>query len=101
MNLKKNKETDQLFESILSLKNKEEYYRFFGDLCTISEMKSISQRLKVAQMLCEGSTYLDITEETNRSSAVISRIKSCLYYGSGGYQLVIDRLRALKEGNQK
>lgn len=37
------KELDQLFLSILSLKDLEECYRFFDDLCTINEIQSLAQ----------------------------------------------------------
>ena len=44
---------DALFEAILSLKNKEECYLFFEDVCTINELLSLSQRFEVAKMLRE------------------------------------------------
>ena len=42
---------DQLFEAILCLKDKEECYTFFEDVCTINELLSLSQRFEVAKML--------------------------------------------------
>ena len=57
---------DHLFDAILSLKNKEECYIFFEDVCTINELLSLSQRYEVARMLREHRTYLDIAEK-NRS----------------------------------
>ena len=42
---------DQLFEAILALRTMEECYRFFEDICTINEIKSLAQRLEVAKML--------------------------------------------------
>ena len=44
---------DQLFEAILCLKNKEEWYTFLEDVCTINELLSLSQRFEVAKMLRE------------------------------------------------
>ena len=41
-------EVDHLFEAILCLKNKEECYTFFEDVCTINELLSLSQRFEVA-----------------------------------------------------
>ena len=38
---------DHLFDAILSLQNKEECYTFFEDICTINELLSLSQRLKL------------------------------------------------------
>lgn len=90
----KGKELDQLFQAILSLKTIEECYIFFDDLCTVNEMKSMSQRLEVARMLREGYTYNQIEEETGASTATISRVKRCLNYGNDGYQLALDRVRS-------
>ena len=44
---------DDLFDAILSLKNREECYRFFEDVCTVNELLSLSQRFEVARMLME------------------------------------------------
>ena len=52
----KNKQTDLLMKAILTLKSEEDAYRFFEDLCTIPEIKSISQRLEVALLLCNKET---------------------------------------------
>ena len=66
-------EVDHLFEAILCLKNKEECYTFFEDVCTINELLSLSQRFEVAKMLTDKRTYLDISEKTGASTATISR----------------------------
>jgi TrpR-related protein YerC/YecD len=86
------RELDQLFKAILSLKDLEECYRFFDDLCTVNEIQSLSQRLEVARMLREGNTYHKIETETGASTATISRVKRCLNYGNDAYALVLDRL---------
>ena len=83
---------DQLCEAVLVLENVEECYQFFEDICTISELKALSQRLEVARMLGDGHTYDDIVERTGASTATISRVKRCLNYGADGYKIVIDRL---------
>ncbi|SDK36855.1 YerC/YecD family TrpR-related protein [Sediminibacillus albus] len=83
---------DRLFEAILSLKDKEECYRFFDDIATISEIQALAQRLLVAQMLREGYTYGVIVEESNASTTTISRVKRCLNYGNDAYSMVLDRL---------
>lgn len=83
---------DQLCKSVLCLKNIEECYQFFEDICTISELKALSQRLEVARMLGDGHTYDDIVERTGASTATISRVKRCLNYGADGYKIVLERL---------
>lgn len=88
----KSKETDFLFEAILKLKNEEECYQFFEDLCTVNELKAMSQRLVVAKMLSEGRVYSDIVDATGASTATISRVKRSLEYGYDSYTMVFDRL---------
>lgn len=89
----RNRETDRLMDGILSLKNREEAYRFFEDLCTINEMESLSQRFEVAGMLREEQTYHDIAEKTGASTATISRVNRALNYGDDGYDMVLRRLK--------
>lgn len=83
---------EELYEAILTLKTVEECYRFFEDICTIKELQSISQRLKVARMLRENMTYNQIEDLTGVSTATISRISKFLHHGPGGYNLVLDRV---------
>ncbi|MGH4118355.1 YerC/YecD family TrpR-related protein [Clostridium sp.] len=90
------KNMDFLFEGVLSLKSKEECYRFFEDICTINEIKAFEQRLQVAKMLADKKTYLDIASTTGASTATISRINRSLNYGSDGYKLILGRLEKNK-----
>lgn len=83
---------DKLFEAILVLKDPDECYQFFEDLCTVAELKSLAQRLEVAKMIVENRTYGDISQYTGASTATISRVKRALNYGADGYKLVLDRL---------
>ncbi len=87
--------TDQLFQAILSLETLDECYQFFEDVCTVSELKAITQRLEVAKMLKEGRTYDQVIAQTRASTATISRVKRCLNYGADGYHLVLERLAAM------
>lgn len=82
---------DQLFDAVLSLKNREECYLFFEDVCTVNELLSISSRYEVARMLRDGCTYLEIAEKTGASTATISRVNRSLMYGKDGYSLVLER----------
>jgi TrpR-related protein YerC/YecD len=95
----KGKELDQLFQAILSLETIEECYMFFDDICTINEIKSMAQRLEVARRLQAKRKYSEIEEETGASTATISRVKRCLEYGQGGYNLVLGRI--LKSEDQQ
>ena len=82
---------DFLFRSILQLKTVDECYDFFEDLCTVKELESMSQRLKAAKMLLENKTYSEIIDETEISSATLSRVSKCVRYGEGGYKNVIEK----------
>jgi TrpR-related protein YerC/YecD len=85
--------TDQLFQAILGLKSLDECYMFFEDIATIGELKALSQRLEVARMIDAGKTYEEIVAVTGASTATISRVKKCLYFGADGYRLVLERGR--------
>ena len=89
--------TDFLFEAILTLDSVEECYQFFGDICTINELQSLSQRFEVAHMLLEGRTYLDITEKTGASTATISRVNRSLNFGNDAYDMAFERMKAAKK----
>ncbi|WP_078550244.1 YerC/YecD family TrpR-related protein [Litchfieldia alkalitelluris] len=91
------KELDQLFNAVLSLKDLEECYRFFDDLCTVNEIQSLAQRLEVARMLQEGNTYHKIETQTGASTATISRVKRCLNYGNDAYKMALDRVKENQE----
>ena len=89
----RSEQLDQLFEAILSLQTKEELYQFFDDVATMNEVQALSQRFQVAKMLNEGKTYNEIEQETNASTATISRVRRCINYGSGGYELAIEKMK--------
>ena len=86
----KNEQTDMLVKAVISLHDEEDAYRFFEDLCTIPEIRSISQRLAVAVLLKKKETYQKIVEETGASTATISRVNRALTYGADGYNRVLD-----------
>ena len=92
-----NESTKAFFESVLLLKDVDECARFFEDICTIKELQSISQRLEVVKLLAQEKTYNEIETETGASTATISRINRCLYYGADGYKLVLKRLGYMDE----
>ncbi|MBP0980689.1 MAG: TrpR-like protein, YerC/YecD [Oscillospiraceae bacterium] len=81
-----------LFEAVLRLQSMEECYNFFDDLCTVQELKAISQRIQVAAMLSAGKVYSDIVAQTGASTATISRVNRSLNYGSDGYKVIFERL---------
>jgi TrpR-related protein YerC/YecD len=88
----KDPQTDALFDAILSLQSREECYQLFEDLCTVSEIKSLAQRLQIAKLLNQGRTYSEIFEITGVSTATISRVNRSLEYGADGYRTVLSRM---------
>jgi len=89
---------DDLYKAILCLETVDECRLFFKDLCTIPELKALSQRFQVAKLLVDHRVYSDIVSETGASTATISRVNRSLSYdGSGGYNIVFDRLKDEKD----
>lgn len=92
----KDDHTDFLFDAILQLKDREECYRFFEDLCTVSEIKSLAQRIAVAKLLYEKKVYTDIVAKTGASTATISRVNRSLAYGCDAYDMIFKRMEEEK-----
>jgi len=88
----RNSSVEFLFRAVLSLESMEECFDFFEDLCTVQELKAISQRIVVAKMLSEKRVYSDIVKETGASTATISRVNRSLIYGNDSFQKVFTRL---------
>ena len=84
---------DRLFQSFLNLRDIDECYAYFEDICTIKEIQDMAQRLDAAILLSKGYSYQKITEKASISTATIGRVSKCLNYGSGGYRTAIDRLK--------
>ena len=91
---------DFLFDAILALENREECYRFFEDLCTVPELKAMSQRIAVAKMLSKRQVYSEIVAQTDASTATISRVNRSLQFGCNGYEKLFERVAARKKDAQ-
>ena len=83
------------------LKDTDECYDFFSDLCTVSELKAMEQRFELAKLLNDGLIYNDILEKTGASSATISRVNRSLNYGMGAYRIIFDRMKQDEEKKQE
>ena len=92
---------DLLYECMLKLESVEECRNFLQDLCTVSELCAMEQRIEVAMYLYKGMIYNDILEKTGASSATISRVNRCLRYGEEGYQAVLPRVVDVFEASEK
>ena len=88
----KNENTDFLFSAILKLKDMDECYAFFEDLCTVLEIKAMSQRIAVAKMLLQKKVYSEIVSKTGASTATVSRVNRSLQYGCDAYEKLLRRM---------
>ncbi len=84
--------TDDLFVAILSLETVKEAEAFFRDLCTIDEIKSMSERWEIAKLVYRGLPYRKISDKLNVSTTTVSRVALWLNNGEGGYKAVLDKL---------
>lgn len=89
--------SDLLYQALLEVQDLEECRRFLQDLCTVSELKAMEQRMEVAMLLDQGLIYSDILERTGASSATISRVNRCLHYGADGSRAILPRLKEQRD----
>lgn len=82
-----------LCEALLTLKTVPECQRFLEDLCTPAELEALVDRWSVVGYLQAGLPYRHIHELTGVSVTTIGRVARFLTQGSGGYQLVLKRLK--------
>jgi len=86
-------DTNDLLDAIVRLRDRDEAASFLRDLCTLGELRDMSQRWAVARLLEQGLHYAEISRRTGASTATITRIASWLHHGEGGYRSMLDRLR--------
>ena len=86
------RDLERLFEGILQLKTASECRKFFRDLCTLSELRDMAERFAAAKKISAGEPYRKISKELGTSTATVSRIALWLNNGTGGYNLVLNRL---------
>ena len=88
----KTKKMKELFEAVILLQTPEECKNFFRDLCTLSELESMSERFEVMKLINESIPYRQIAKQTGSSTATITRVAQWLHHGTGGYRLMLERL---------
>ncbi|MBP3706655.1 MAG: TrpR-related protein YerC/YecD [Clostridia bacterium] len=79
---------EELFELIISIDSVEDCKELFNDMCTFKEIEQMAQRVKSAKLLLEGKTYNQVIEQTDISSATLSRVSRCVQYGRGYSKLL-------------
>lgn len=79
----KKQRLQELFELIVSLDNVADCEALFADMCTVKEVENMAERCYAAKLLMEGSTYAQVMEKADISSATLSRVSRCVQYGEG------------------
>ncbi|MDD6275700.1 MAG: YerC/YecD family TrpR-related protein [Clostridia bacterium] len=92
MNRQIDENLELFYKAVLNLKDEDECCDFFEDICTVTELKSISQRMMVAKMLNEKCVYSDIVKATGASTATVSRVNRSLQYGNSSYKMLLQRI---------
>lgn len=89
------KEVDALIEILLVMPDKKIAKKFLRDLCTLSELKAMSERFEVVKRISQGENYRRISKETGVSTATITRVGYWLKNGEGGYEWALGMLESL------
>jgi TrpR-related protein YerC/YecD len=85
-----------LIDALLALDDRNEAKAFLADLCTPGEVRALSERWLVAQLLDAGdSSYREIAKKAESSTATVVRVARYLKdMPHKGYRRVLDRLRS-------
>ncbi len=78
-----NDDIDALYRVLLKLETVDDCRDLLADLCTNKEVEQMAGRIKAAKLLIENKTYNQVIEETDISSATLSRVSRCVQYGNG------------------
>jgi TrpR-related protein YerC/YecD len=84
---------DELAEAILAVRTRDEAQRFLRDLCTVPELEALAHRWQIVLLLDEGASYVEIAERVPTSTATVTRVAQWLRRGTGGYGLVLGRVK--------
>lgn len=80
-----------LLEAVLSMETVEECRRFLRDLCTLSELKAMTERWEVAKRVVKGESYREISKHTGASTTTVTRVAHWVQHGTGGYSIALAR----------
>ena len=84
----KQQRTEYLFRLIASIDNADDCRALFEDLCTVKEVEKMAERLYAAKLLMDGNTYNQVMQQSDISSATLSRVSRCVQYGKGYSKLL-------------
>ncbi len=77
-----------LCKVLCEVTNEEDCMALLEDLCTNKEAENMAERIYAAKLLLSGSTYAQVMENSNISSATLSRVSRCVQYGKGYKKLL-------------
>ena len=80
-----------LFQTIASIDDPADCRALFDDLCTVKEVENMAERLYAAKLLLEGNTYNQVMQQSDISSATLSRVSRCVQYGEGYSKLLKEK----------
>lgn len=84
---------DYLYDALLSLQSRSECAAFLRDICTLTEINSLTERLQVAKLLRNNTSYRSISDELGVSTTTVSRVAHWVHHGMGGYHIVLPRIK--------
>lgn len=78
------KELNQnLYEILARTTDPKDVKALLEDLCTMKEVEHMAERIKTAELLLDGKTYVEVMKEVEVSSATLSRVSRCIQNGTG------------------
>lgn len=80
---------EDLVDAFARLRDPATVAAFLRDLCTMTELDAMGQRLQVARLVDGGVPYQEISRRTGASTATVTRVAQWLHHGEGGYRAVL------------
>lgn len=90
----------RFFDGITLLNSKEEAMSFCKDLLTPTEIRMLSKRLQIADMLAKGYKYQDIQNYVRVTKQTISHVNNKLNYGEEGLIKILQKLEKIDRKRQ-
>lgn len=82
---------DLLWTSIAELTSRDEVRAFFKDLLSETEAIMLARRIRIAQLILSGKSYVQIEKELKTSQSTIAGVQRWLTAGGQGYEVAIQR----------
>lgn len=83
---------DELYFVVEFLKSKEQIKNFFKDILTKSEEVMLARRIRIARMLLEGNSCIQISRKLKTGLDTITKVQKWLKDGFGDYVKSLEKL---------